>query len=153
MRRKFVGFLFQVESLGLCWLPTPGGTSPRSLESGSAHQIPEVLPLKDGKICPNAATSAVFYHGLLNYGSFGCDVSDRKGKMGPPGFSPRGGGRGGGDRGRGRGGFSPGGRGRGGPGGRGGRGTPRGRGGRGGGRGGRGGMGGGKKVVVEPHRY
>ena len=151
MRRKFVGFLFQVESLGLCWLPTPGGTSPRSLESGSAHQIPEVLPLKDGKICPNAATSAVFYHGLLNYGSFGCDVSDRKGKMGSPGF--RGGGRGGGDRGRGRGGFSPGGRGRGGPGGRGGRGTPRGRGGRGGGRGGRGGMGGGKKVVVEPHRY
>jgi len=73
--------------------------------------------------------------------------------MGPPGFSPRGGGRGGGDRGRGRGGFSPGGRGRGGPGGRGGRGTPRGRGGRGGGRGGRGGMGGGKKVVVEPHRH
>ena len=84
MRRKFVGFLFQVESLGLCWLPTPGGTNPRSLESGSAHQIPEVLPLKDGKICPNAATSAVFYHGLLNYGSFGCDVSDRKGKMSSP---------------------------------------------------------------------
>ena len=60
MRRKFVGFLFQVESLGLCWLPTPGGTSPRSLESGSAHQIPEVLPLKDGKIYPNAATLGWF---------------------------------------------------------------------------------------------
>jgi len=85
-------------------------------------------------------------------------------KMGPPGFSPRGGGgrgaparggrggfspRGGGG---GRGGFSPrggvgGGRGRGG----GGRGAPRGRGGPRGG--GRGGMGGGKKVIVEPHRH
>lgn len=82
--------------------------------------------------------------------------------MGPPGFSPRGGGGGGGFRGRGgdRGGggrgFSP--RGGGVGGGRGGfsprgRGGPPGRGGRGGGRGGRGGMGGGKKVVIEPHRH
>ncbi|XP_001605723.1 rRNA 2'-O-methyltransferase fibrillarin [Nasonia vitripennis] len=96
--------------------------------------------------------------------------------MGKPGFSPRGGGDGGGFRGRGRGGgrggdrggfggrggggrggFGGGGRGGFGGGGRGG-GTPRGRGGGrgGGGRGGRGGGGGfkgGKTVVIEPHRH
>ncbi len=101
--------------------------------------------------------------------------------MGPPGFSPRGGGggrggfspRGGGggrgfsprgDRGGGgRGGFSPrgggvrGSRGGGGRGFGGGRGRGGDRGGRGGGgrggRGGRGGMGAGKKVIIEPHRH
>ncbi|OXU21895.1 hypothetical protein TSAR_012672 [Trichomalopsis sarcophagae] len=95
--------------------------------------------------------------------------------MGKPGFSPRGGGDGGGFRGRGRGGGRGGdrggfgGRGGGGRGGfggggrggfgRGGGGTPRGRGGGrgGGGRGGRGGGGGGfkggKTVVIEPHRH
>merc|ERR1719223_932937 len=87
--------------------------------------------------------------------------------MGPPGFSPRGGGRGfspRGDRGGGgRGGFSPrgggvrGSRGGGGRGFGGGRGHGGDRGGRGGGgrggRGGRGGMGAGKKVIIEPHRH
>ncbi|GAB1598969.1 rRNA 2'-O-methyltransferase fibrillarin-like isoform X2 [Argonauta hians] len=89
--------------------------------------------------------------------------------MGPPVFSPRGGGRGGGrggfggGRGGGRGGFGGGrgggrggfggGRGRGG-GDRGGRGGFGGRGGGGRGRGGaRGGMRGGKKVMIEPHRH
>merc|ERR1712222_22131 len=43
--------------------------------SGSTRQIPEVLPLKDGKIYPNAASSPFVFCGLLNYGSLGCDVS------------------------------------------------------------------------------
>merc|ERR550519_693490 len=45
---------------------------------GSARQIPEVLPLKDGKIYPNAASSPFVFYGLLNYGSLGCDVSEKK---------------------------------------------------------------------------
>ena len=47
--------------------------------SGSSRQIPEVLPLKDGKIYPNAATSPFVFYGLLNYGSLRrCDVSEIK---------------------------------------------------------------------------